>query len=187
MAAFVLLRSTSRLSWIRRSKSMYSYKYLAISNDGNNFLYKYDPYLISLHSFSNNNHSNEDSKPKKEIPSFETSAGFIIKVPIIFFFVAFGGVLIAQAQQGAELFKLPEQYQYFKRYIAVNGDIIDELGIPVKITGGTTKIHTQNDNELNFSFGIEGAFGQGIVYCKRTIQNVESLENNDFTKQKKKI
>eukprot|EP01083_Nonionella_stella_P227048 805882_1 len=81
---------------------------------------------------------------------------FIIKTPIILFFIMFGGVCWTQARQGYEWGKLPEQFQYFKRYVRGDSAIIDDLGVPVRITCGTCVVESKTDAHLKFTFGIQG-------------------------------
>ena len=91
------------------------------------------------------NKSQTEHKQRADIPSISDSANVIIKAPLIFFCVAFGAVVLLQGRQGMESGKLPEQYQWFKRYISSNSTIMDELGVPIKITGGSTNIDIIKD------------------------------------------
>ena len=129
-----------------------------------------------------NEESNHDQR-QSQIPSYSNSVNIIIKAPLIFFCVAFGAVVLLQGRQGMESGKLPEQYQWFKKYIRTNGTIMDELGVPIKITGGSTNIESHKDDDLKFDFLIQGEFGTAKVFCHRVKRDLNEANEMGFSRE----
>lgn len=135
----------------------------------------------------NDTESTENNKQKASSSGNAMAFAFkaIFASPLIFLF---GAVMFGQSKQGYEMGKLPEQYQFFRRYICGHSQLLDELGAPIKISAGSTDIEVQSDDELKFNFGIEGDYGKGTVHCHRLIQTVtEQTEDNQGFDQETKL
>lgn len=138
---------------------------------------------MDLNEKGNKNENEYRLKSESHIPSYSNSVNVIIKAPLIFFCVAFGAVVLLQGRQGMESVKLPEQYQWFKRYIRTNPTIMDELGIPIKISGGSTNIDIHKDEDLKFDFEIQGEFGTAKVFCHRIKEEITDGNEQGFNRK----